>query len=444
MGWYFRKSLNFGPFRVNLSKSGIGFSTGVRGARVSTGPRGTYIHLGSHGVYYRERLDTNQRKPQSASTIFGQSSEANSNPKVENFGAGDLIDSSKESTVEKLNSCINKIRFTPLSATFITVMLIALFALIIAIANTPGYVLSDTEQVGLFFLTVLLVAFGIVFVWQVHRYDEFRRTMSLTYEMDESGAKYFRRISQACEALSHTNQAWCMSYAARHWNNAQVIKKLPPHIETNVDVWSVISPGFMLSFLPDQLLIWTNGKYESIDYKNIYFNYQPSPLTVIHGSPPSDAEIVSKIWLHSRKDGGPDLRYKYNPLFPIVRYGQIALSNRTGAIIYLQTSSPQAAMNFCALIIDEKHRVHTRAKSERQNQKSSEKFKKPGAEKSAYEILQVDENASKEEITAAYRNLVKMNHPDKVASLAPEFRELAEQRMKVINAAYQTLIKRTK
>lgn len=101
-------------------------------------------------------------------------------------------------------------------------------------------------------------------------------------------------------------------------------------------------------------------------------------------------------------------------------------------------------MNFCALIIDEKHRVHTRAKSERQNQKSYEKFKKPGAEKSSYEILQVDENASKEEITAAYRNLVKMNHPDKVASLAPEFRELAEQRMKMINAAYETLIKRAK
>jgi preprotein translocase subunit Sec63 len=35
-----------------------------------------------------------------------------------------------------------------------------------------------------------------------------------------------------------------------------------------------------------------------------------------------------------------------------------------------------------------------------------------------------------------------MYHPDKVASLAAEFRELAEQRMKEINAAYAELLVR--
>lgn len=33
MGWCYRKSLNFGPFRVNLSKSGIGYSVGGLGFR---------------------------------------------------------------------------------------------------------------------------------------------------------------------------------------------------------------------------------------------------------------------------------------------------------------------------------------------------------------------------------------------------------------------------
>ena len=40
---------------------------------------------------------------------------------------------------------------------------------------------------------------------------------------------------------------------------------------------------------------------------------------------------------------------------------------------------------------------------------------------------------------SAYRKLVQQYHPDKVANLAPEFRELAERRMKEINAAYQRL-----
>ncbi len=30
MGLFYRKSVNFGPFRVNLSKSGVGYSVGGR------------------------------------------------------------------------------------------------------------------------------------------------------------------------------------------------------------------------------------------------------------------------------------------------------------------------------------------------------------------------------------------------------------------------------
>jgi preprotein translocase subunit Sec63 len=35
--------------------------------------------------------------------------------------------------------------------------------------------------------------------------------------------------------------------------------------------------------------------------------------------------------------------------------------------------------------------------------------------------------------------MAQMYHPDKVASLAPEYREIAERRMKEINAAYIAL-----
>jgi hypothetical protein len=57
MGWSYRRSVKFGPFRLNLSKSGIGVSAGVRGARVSTGPGGTHLNLGTNGFYYRQKID---------------------------------------------------------------------------------------------------------------------------------------------------------------------------------------------------------------------------------------------------------------------------------------------------------------------------------------------------------------------------------------------------
>jgi hypothetical protein len=56
VGFYFRKSAKLGPVRVNFSKSGIGVSTGVRGARISTGPRGTHINAGWGGFYYRQKI----------------------------------------------------------------------------------------------------------------------------------------------------------------------------------------------------------------------------------------------------------------------------------------------------------------------------------------------------------------------------------------------------
>ena len=58
MGWYLRKSLSFGPLRINLSKSGLGMSAGIRGIRVGAGPRGKYLHAGREGLYYRASLDT--------------------------------------------------------------------------------------------------------------------------------------------------------------------------------------------------------------------------------------------------------------------------------------------------------------------------------------------------------------------------------------------------
>jgi DnaJ-domain-containing protein 1 len=40
---------------------------------------------------------------------------------------------------------------------------------------------------------------------------------------------------------------------------------------------------------------------------------------------------------------------------------------------------------------------------------------------------------------AAYRRMVQMYHPDKVSGLAPEYAEIAERKMKEINAAYAQL-----
>jgi len=66
MGWSFRKSIRIAPgLRLNLSKSGVGVSGGVKGMRLSVGPSGTQVTAGSHGMYYRKRFGRG-RAPQGA------------------------------------------------------------------------------------------------------------------------------------------------------------------------------------------------------------------------------------------------------------------------------------------------------------------------------------------------------------------------------------------
>ncbi len=55
MGFYIRKAFRLGPVRLNLSKSGLGVSAGVRGARLGITSQGrAYGHAGRGGLYVRE------------------------------------------------------------------------------------------------------------------------------------------------------------------------------------------------------------------------------------------------------------------------------------------------------------------------------------------------------------------------------------------------------
>lgn len=63
MGWYLKKSFAIGPLRLNLSKSGLGASVGVKGLRVSTGPKGARLNAGREGLYYRASLNSQPKHP---------------------------------------------------------------------------------------------------------------------------------------------------------------------------------------------------------------------------------------------------------------------------------------------------------------------------------------------------------------------------------------------
>jgi hypothetical protein len=50
MGWSFRRSKSFGLFKLNFSKSGLGFSFGVPGAALASTRRGRSMPVAAYPV----------------------------------------------------------------------------------------------------------------------------------------------------------------------------------------------------------------------------------------------------------------------------------------------------------------------------------------------------------------------------------------------------------
>ena len=62
-------------------------------------------------------------------------------------------------------------------------------------------------------------------------------------------------------------------------------------------------------------------------------------------------------------------------------------------------------------------------------------------EKAIFRVLEISPNASNNEIKRAYRKMANKYHPDKVAHLGKEMQNLAEDKFKAVNDAYQQLKK---
>jgi hypothetical protein len=71
MAWRFRRSLKLGPFRLNFSKSGIGYSAGVRGFRLGQDAKGrtyTAASIPGTGLYSRQYSGAGKPNAQDAAS----------------------------------------------------------------------------------------------------------------------------------------------------------------------------------------------------------------------------------------------------------------------------------------------------------------------------------------------------------------------------------------
>jgi hypothetical protein len=87
----------------------------------------------------------------------------------------------------------------------------------------------------------------------------------------------------------------------------------------------------------------------------------------------------------------------------------------------------------------EAERRRRQAEEEREAERQRQRQREQATTQSQTEwwsVLEVAPGASKDEIIRNYRRKIQQCHPDRVAGLAPEFLQLAEEHTKALNAAY--------
>ena len=341
MGFYFRKSINFGGFRVNLSKSGIGYSYGVKGFRISTDPRGTYATIGNSGFYYRERIDNPGTKPSQSQPHVTQADPTQAQAGViETADVDQLTESSSEKVLSEINDRKGKTGITPFVVGFWVLIAIGLLS----------------AQAVLAFALVSLFSFMLTLT--AHKLDQRRRTTSLFYELGGELAARFSNVQKACETLSRANKIWRVESRQGTWDwkrnagasslitrlNSSLSRIVPSCIETNVQIWGIDAGTVKLYFFPDNLFVFQNGQFGAVSYKSLRLDC--SPLRFIEDSVvPQDAQIVDYTWQYVRKDGGPDRRFSNNRKLPIALYAHLEVKSTTGLNIYLQVSNIPVELN---------------------------------------------------------------------------------------------------
>ncbi len=437
MSFYIRKSVKFGPVRLNFSKSGIGVSAGIKGARISTGPRGTYIHMGRNGIYYRQKIDGSLADTRVSDAVHSDSAmhfEAG-NGNTPAADTSDLVDSSTQNLLSQINSRIQEPTYAFRIGILSAVIAVAIASLAYVVKANAGiflesaypYVLALPLVVG----ALTLIA-GLSVAHTTHQQEILARTTTLLFEFDGETKDRFTATQKAFANLAKSACIWHVTSEAPNWDwkrnagaSSIITRKRiaiqpvhPPFIKIPFEVYGVLLDSIRLFFLPDQVLILQNGKYGAIGYDTLQVHALPTRF-IEDGGVPNDSTVIDHTWQYVRKDGGPDLRFRNNRLLPVVQYGHVQIIALSGVNLHLHISNLSNAQQFAQAINEYiRHRQkpsqnsssrttsgYQQSSAYQQEERPKTKAPKDAIDENPYDILNVSPHATRDEITTAYRKL---------------------------------------
>ena len=341
MSLKFRKRIRVFPgFTLNLSKSGMSATLGVRGCSVNVSNNGTYLNTGipGTGIYDRKKIDNSN-----------DSITPEQNPEIPNNNNYILETEIKSYNPELLTSD----------------SMAALKKSILEAEKVKKEMFEEWQQANssknstLFFLIILhfiIIGFFLKSLKQKYRekklfaedlkkdYENF--SLELDFNFDKETLNDYITIRKYFDEMSKSNKIWDItSYRETDKYHertiaTKTITRQPVQfyhqtldfIKTSYDAMVLGNAnGGNLYIYPGFVIVKESSStdFGIIDLKNISFIYSDSSF-IEEESVPSDSKNIGYTWKYCNKNGSPDRRYSNNYQIPIQQYGEIAISSSEG------------------------------------------------------------------------------------------------------------------
>ena len=353
MGFRYRNSINLGGgFKINLSKSGIGYSWGTKGFRVTKTARGTTrrtYSIPGTGISYvdetgsRNRNRNNQRSnrsiPQRSRQQYQPQPQTQfNNAPVRNIESAEIsqFKAAEEGTIS--DALERTIRLN-----WIGNML--LFGLVLAFIH-PALVLVPIVGVILKIAAHTAGRVDLEYSFDAEKQDEHTRRID-AWQLLVEGDKEWQVLSEQFNSNTKGN-----AVAGRNLKRVEckIKKGHPYYTRTNVDTIEIrLHNRESLIILTDKVFFVRKRKVGMIDYSDFRISVS-SVRFVERNGVPKDAQVVGQTWQYVNKNGTPDQRFKNNKQIPVCLYGQVFLRSSSGLNVELQISNIQNARDFEELI----------------------------------------------------------------------------------------------
>lgn len=311
MGVRFRKSINLGKgFRVNMSKSGPGFSWGGKGFRVTKKANGgfrTTAYIPGTGLSYQKDF-SNPLKGENKKT---KKSGDKFDEKVTDIEERDFGLDFKNLKSTGLRDVLDQAGYKyPLRK-------LGLFVFIL------GIVLTFVNPI----LVIIAIAGAIMYFYKK------TSPVEIEYDFEDGASEEYDLTNKLLAGILESDKVWLVDGLLADDDRSTITARkelkikegLAGDLSTNVKVYSLVAGDLTLSFLPDALLINKNGQNKAIDYKDLQVDLRSENF--LEEVEVRDATLIDKTYLHTNKDGSPDKRYKDNPEVNLVEYGVLEMKN---------------------------------------------------------------------------------------------------------------------